>query len=364
MSNRKNGHAVALLASPDPKPEKVAQVESLMLPAALLLAAESISLAKPSPDKAFLGSIYLHVGGGKGRIASTDGGRLFLASFTLPQDVPSWLTAGLLLDADGLKSRVGLLTKLGSSESEVRISFASGAITAELSDKAETARFRIGLQSGTFPDYERILSDRSFASLDADGEQAAGDWQPIGINSSFLKQCGELAKLLEGGLDKSQRSKLGMVVRAFTGGDANAPLVFDFSTWPGALLVVMPVALPSPNIAKETAALLAPALRASLAALRAHATRNTGWAEAATDPGAKAAFEQKAKAFEQRIADLMKRAPVDKQIGASPAPEAGLQEPSPAPQAEDAPAPAPASDRTRTRRTRIKVEPVETSEAA
>jgi hypothetical protein len=233
-----------------------------------------------------------------------------VASFALEGDAPDWLADGLILSNEGLKARVGMIAKGGES-SAIRISYAAGQPKAALSDPARSMVFQIDPVSGTYPEYDRVIGAGSFARHDEDGQVRGPEWEPVGINSSYLKHVGEVAKLLDAGLPKEARSKKGMVVRAFnsSGAQKTVPLVFDFSTWPGAILVIMPARLSSPAISAPTAALLAPAIRMTIAALRAHETRNRAWAEEADTEEAKAAFVAKADGFQVRIAEILKRAP-------------------------------------------------------
>lgn len=198
------------------------------------------------------------------------------------------------------------------------------------------AVFRTSAILGAYADYENVLGPSSFVTLDDDGVVRGREWEPVGINSTYLKHCGDVAKMLEAGLEKENRSKAGMVVRAYnSSGNTAAPLVFDFSTWPGALLVMMPAKLADNSTSKETAALLAPAVKLTIAALRAHATRNLAWADETEDPERKAALQAKAKEFQDRVAEIFKRAPGLPAIAAeAPKPEPEAQpEPQPEPEA-------------------------------
>ena len=293
------------------KAEKMPPAEHLVVPSAILLAADAVS--SRDDNRPMLQGVYLHSKDGVGRVTATDGTRMFLASFPLPKDgAPSWLAGGIIISSDGLKPRLTMIAK-EQETGTVRISYARGAAKAELTDVGRSIIFQAALCTGTFPEYERVLQADSFgAKLDEDGRPIGREWEPVGINSVYLKHCAEIAKLLDAGLPKGDRSKNGMVVRAFnTNGEDNAPLVFDFSTWPGAILVIMPVTLSSTakQTSKETALLLAPAVKLTLAALRAHATRNQAWADQAEDAIAKAGFQAKVEHFNDRIAEILKRAP-------------------------------------------------------
>ncbi len=333
MAKRKAGSTALVLHHPtrrESKPvEKLPDPQDVMIPAALMLAADSVSEHKDDKRPALQG-VFLHCLNGLGRIVGTDGQRMFVASFGIEGEAPEWLGEGLILSNEGLKARVGMIAK-GGEGAMVRITYASGAPKATLSDVGRSIAFQIDPQSGTFPDYDRVIGSNSFVRLDDDGSPRGGEWEPVGINSTYLKHVGEVAKLLEAGLPKEARSKKGMVVRAFnsSGSEKVTPLVFDFSTWSGAILVILPARLTTPGISAPTAALLAPAIRLTIAALRAHATRNLAWAEAAESEAERAAFAAKAESFQTRIAEVLKRAP------GLPAIEAGEVEAEPASEPEE-----------------------------
>jgi hypothetical protein len=218
--------------------EKVPEAETLVMPAVLLQAAE-LTCARDETAPGYMRGVYLHAVEGRGRIVATDGQRMFLASFAIEGKAPSWLKSGVVVSSQDLKTRLSLIQKIGG-EPTVKFIFSKGNPTIELTDMRSTILLKVPVVSTSYPDYSKLLGAESFTDLDGDGDARVRDWQPIGINSQYLKKCGEIAKILESGLEKDARSKLGMVVRAFNSGAADAPMVFDFSTWPGAILVVAP----------------------------------------------------------------------------------------------------------------------------
>jgi hypothetical protein len=133
-------------------------------------------------------------------------------------------------------------------------------------------------------------------------------------------------------LPKDRRPKEGMVIRAFTGSEHSLK-VFDFPQWPGALLLLQPIPAGYLPIDKETQPVLAPAVKLTVAALRAHETRWLDRAEASTDEGEKAIALAKAAGFKARVDDLIGRTPTVK-IEAPAAPQIE------APEAEELPMPA------------------------
>ena len=294
---------------PPPEPKEPV-VETLLVPVALLLAAESIA-AKVDKERADLQAIMLHQkDGGAGRIVGTDGARLFIGSFPAAAKAPSWLKTGLVIPRDDLKARVNMIAKVGESEL-VMVKHAKGNSFAYLSDTTETMLFKVPCGEVTkFPNYEGVFGIGSFADMTEDGDMAEKrEWEPVGFNSRHLRHCGEIAKILEAAMPKDKREDNGMTIRVFDNGEANAPRVFDFVGWPGAVLVIAAVQLTQAVLPLSTAKILAPAVKLTLAALRAHATRWLDAASKAADEEAKAACMAKAQGFQNRVAELLARTP-------------------------------------------------------
>jgi hypothetical protein len=309
------------------KPEPKAPVwETMLLPVPLLMAAESIA-AKADKERVGLQGVMLHQkDGGAGRIVGSDGTRLFVGSFPVGSKPPTWLKTGLVLPREDLKARVNMIAKVAGSE--VQIKHAKGEAFAFLSDTNDTMLFRVQCGEVTaFPPYENVFNIQSFSDMTEEGDMVEKrEWEPVGFNSRHLKHVGEVAKILEAGMPKDSREKNGMTIRVFDNGEPSAPRVFDFVGWPGALLVIAAVQLTQTVLPLQTAKLLAPAVKLTLAALRAHATR---WLDAATKADgevAKAACLAKARGFQERVAAILAVTPdlASPAIGtdAKPEPEA------------------------------------------
>jgi hypothetical protein len=307
--------ALAVIGKPakakDARAEKVGQagetitppVEVLRLHSVLLMAAESTIAAKPALP--VLGGIHLHRVDKVGRIVGGEGPRLFLASYALETPMPSWLKDGITIEAEGLRKRVQIITAISGSPM-IKLSHTKGSGFVLLSDEAGDAVFKVRVIAQAYPDYAPLFTDGSFVRLDEAGQVTGGEWEPVGISSRYLKDCGDIARMLEAALPKQQREKNGMTVRAFATAP-HKPVIIDFSGWPGALLVMMPVRMANNTTSAATAALLAPATKLTLAALRAHETRQLAWADAATDPAVKADHTAKAHGFQARIAEIIAR---------------------------------------------------------
>jgi hypothetical protein len=315
------GTAVAVRDGKEPPKdapaEKLLQPETIAIPAALILAAEAVS--GTDDERPWLEGVFIHSKDGQGRVAGTDGARMFLGAFPLPPEPPSWLAEGVIVSSDSLRPRVTMIAKGANGEGPVvKIAFAKGQPKAVMTDVSGDMQFVTPLCTGTFPDYDRVINMHSFTP-----SAARGDWEPVGLNSQYLKHIGDIAKTLESGLPKQLRSKEGMVIRAYTG-DATQPIVFDFPTWPGALLVVMPSKLASITISPETTLLLTPALRGTIGALRGQVTRQLMRAQEATSDAEREEAETQAKEFQDRVEAMLKRLPASA-VAQLEAPEPDLE---------------------------------------
>jgi hypothetical protein len=290
---------------PKAKPtiEKLPEPQSLMVPAALLLACETCSATKGAA-RPFAEGVYLHAKDGRGRAVATDGVRLLVGSFALPTKneggTPDWLNDGLILGKAGLRERVSLMQGLNNADM-IRVTYTKGNPSVILSDPMKHTTLLAGIVAGDFPDYERLFQAESFGTMDKSGVAIEREWQAIAISSHYLKRCGDIADALDTRPRISGKKKHGMVVRAFTGGSPTAPFVFTFEMWPGALLFLLPTVVKQRAVAMETALLMAPAAKLTIAALRAHATRNRKWAADATTEGARVIFLAKAAEFDERV---------------------------------------------------------------
>jgi hypothetical protein len=306
----------------DKKPETIA------VPAVLLLAAESIA-AKADKEATELRGVMLHMRKeetGMGRVVATDRERLFVGAFGA-RPAASWLKVGIMLAQEDLKPRVAMLQKIAGS-SLVHITFTKGEHVAMLHDPQGSMVFKVGVSPVTaFPDYEENIKAASFSDFDAaTGETASRDeWKPIGFSSRHMKQCGDIAKILEAGIPKDQRDPMGMVVRMFAASET-APRVFDFTGWPGALLVMATTWPGQTALAPQTVAVLSGALKLTVAALRAHETRWRDAAAAAKSDEQRSLCDAKADQFRERVQRILASAPDPKLALAAPAAAAGAVE--------------------------------------
>jgi hypothetical protein len=290
------------------KPEP--KVELMAIPAALLLAAETIT-AKAPKDRTDLQGVLLHQKDtGVARIVAADGFRYFIGSFEA-KPAPSWLKGGIMVSREALKARVNMLVKVAETQIVV-LAYAKGASTLTMMDVGRTMEFKVpAAEVKELPDYEQNIQVKTFADMndEAGGIAARPEWEPVGFNSRHMKDVGDIARILEGGMDKRLREKNGMTIRVFDQGNVNAPRIFDFQGWDGAILIVGAMALPTSQLPLLTAKVLAPAVRGTVAALRAHATRWIDAAAEATTEDQKVACLAKAEDFQRRVAAVLERAP-------------------------------------------------------
>lgn len=329
-------------ANGDGKPEP--KLELLAVPAHLMLAAETI-VSKAPKDRAELHGVLLHARDGIGRIVASDGARYFIGSFAVPKPNPSWLKGGIILGSHNLKARIQMVAKVAGSSSVI-IAHAKDSPTLSMVDVEHTMRFEVECTTVTeMWNYETHIKGSTFTDMDEEtGEKIARpEWEPVGFNSRHMKSTGEIAKILEGGIEKERRNPNGMVVRVYQG-NPDAPRIFCFDGMDGAFLIVGALQLPLRPLPLLTAKLLEPASKGTLAALRAHASRWTDAAAAAETEEQRTACLAKAEGFKQRVADLLQRAPERVAI-------AGPVEAEP-PAAEEAEAVTPAEKAAVTRRKR------------
>lgn len=305
----------------------VGPVQFVDLPLHFLRAA--LTCVSTEETRYYLNGLFLHRVEDRLRVVSTDGHRLFVASH-LPAGVeengwPEWTEAGVTVAAENLAAKLTLVAKLSDSP-VVRIGYGTGSGRAVVCDTAEEATFRCSMIDGQFPDYRAVLASLTGGVTEAKDVERT-DFTPVSFAGSYIKAVGDMAKIL-GGKDAT--------VSVYAS-QADEAAIMTFPDAPGAMLVLMPKRADGP-VNRETVALMAPAVKGTLAALRAHLKRNQTAAAEATDATEKAAFETKAAEYEKRIADLLART---LEQTALPAPAAPIAE---APQADAPEAEAPKSD--------------------
>jgi hypothetical protein len=299
----------------------------IRLPVNILLAATLCSGGQDG--RHYLAGVYLKAHKKGLRCVSTDGHRMLVISRELPKDVPKWLKDGVIVSNGSLKERLALMARVSY---EMSVAFEDRMVVVsqsgdhlKLTDPRGECVFRVQTVDGTFPDYEAVMTQITDAiftgGLPANGEdvpgedvpdgeiveavQMVGGPVPIGFRSQYVRSIADVARVL--GSDH---------VALRTSSDKNGAMV-TFPEADGAVLYVMPAQVAG-RLAKGNSEILALPLRRSLAALKAHATRNAGWAKEAKNSAEKAEFELKAEEFKGRIATLIEQAP---SLKALPAPK-------------------------------------------
>ncbi|MCG5243959.1 hypothetical protein MCW82_29735, partial [Azospirillum doebereinerae] len=306
--------------------EALAPATSVAVPTLFLQAA--LACASTESVRPDICGIHLHRDAMTLRVVSSDGHRLFVgaAPLSADADVPAWLDQGVTLAAGGLKARLALLAEAGPM---VRATYSAGRPRLELADALHHTAFQVSVIEPAFPDYRKMIG-KSAGGFSAEDH---GDFVPTGFKVEMLKGVAEIAKLL-GGKD----ARVGIYAR-----DPASPAIVTFPAQPGALLYALPVAI-NTTMAEQTAAILAPGIRGTLAALRAHQTRH---AKAAADkkatPEARATAQAKAEEYAQRISNVVARSGGIDSLpapAAPTAPEAPAKPPKAKPAAPRTPAPA------------------------
>ena len=285
------------------------KLESITFPIKLISAA--LLCASKEETRVYLNGVFLHWADDRIRAVATDGARMFIGT-AKPEDgfeVPAWLEEGVIVHSENLAAKLSLIAKLGNAD-HVRIVYGTGHPKLLLSDNLGEASIHCDRVDGTFPDYQRLVGGIT-GGVSKDEDLRVSDFEPIAFNSQYLKGVGDVAKVC-GGKDAT--------VNLYAHCASSASLA-TFPDCPGTMLVLMPVRIKE-HIAPETARLISPAVKASVAALRAHMTRNRKAAKEATDPGEKAAFEAKAEEFKARIDALRARTEEKALPAPEPSPEA------------------------------------------
>lgn len=270
---------VAALPPPTETVERVAEPSTLEVPWRILAAA--IRCVGRNSRRALEG-VYLHqTPEGWVRLAATDGGKLLLAQLGHRHQLPAnealdWLPSGLILAADRLKAQLALIaaTDGHGKGAKVAITYALGAPHAEVSDTRGNASFRVGAISGPWPDYAAIV-DASAGVFTPEGRE---DFEPAAFKPGHIKSASEIAGVLEASNLQvyTHRLKAHRDVRVIDG-----PSLITFGRVGNVLLYLQPD-VGAVTLSPTERTMLAPAIKSSVGALRAHLTRNERAAKRAT----------------------------------------------------------------------------------
>lgn len=291
-------------------PETVVPLEPILVPLDKLRAV--LLCAAKEETRYYLNGVFVHrTETGHVRAVATDGHRLMVANLYrefADQPGPAWLDAGVIIPADGLAARLALIAKThGKLDLPLTIAYATDSAKIEISDDKGESVFRLARIDGTFPDYAEITGKWT-------GEGGmTGDWQPTGFDPKYLKSIADIANRL---------GAKGVECFAPTpqGKDRQGPALFTFSGVGGVAMYLMPRRCDE-SVSDETRELLAPSVKLTLAALRAHETRNRKAAKKLSGPAKDDAIA-KADDFKARIEALMQRMGSGEITAALPAPTA------------------------------------------
>lgn len=239
------------------KAEALEPAQAVILPGDFLAAALQVA-AKKDEARPYLNCVYLHQVGDQFRVVAGDGHRLLVMSTSAAIGI-NWGEKGLLLNRADL-DRISKFINKGEAQ-DLEVSYGPGHLHAIVREIGGIATFTLTPNDHPYVQYQRVL----------DGVKAfnGGERRPTEatcINPAYMKAAGAVAAVLES-----------TGVFAFMD-DADGPCAFTFDGVPGAILLAMPM---KPDPAQKAAALPAAtvrllsdgAIKGSIAALKAHATR-------------------------------------------------------------------------------------------
>lgn len=278
--------------------ETIPALSATHLPVTLLRAA--LACVGTDKNRPYLNGVHLSRRDNSIHVAGTDGHRMFVGSHTPDIDpttnqnaaIPEWLDgAGVTIPSEGLKAMLALFGP-GKEEPTAAIRYATGARRIEISDIFDRMTFRLNPLDGSYPDIYAVMSGA--AGTLANRESAPLD--SVAFNGKYLLAAGELAGILNA-------SALNLFAS-----EPNEAAIITFAGVDGAVLYLMPTKTASTAIGAATAAIIAPALNyhGTLAALRAHQTRQATKADDETQPeSVRVAARAKVGDYESRIAAIL-----------------------------------------------------------
>jgi DNA polymerase III beta subunit, central domain len=286
------------------------ELESVRVPSfAILAALGCVDMKANAKSRSYLNGVHVCRHGDDVRLMGTDGHRAFV--YGQPSgNLPEWLEAGVTLPAEDLAPRVKLLEQLGHENLDIAYGVKAPYVT--LSDSEDASVFKLFIEEGGHPfpakGIEDIIGRLKFTAHEA------VDLASVTVNSAYLKGAAALATTLG-----SKEIRMFGTVR-----EDGDPVLFDFPECPGAILLVMPMKRPV-GLSAQTARLLEAPVAGTVAALRAHRTRQEQQLERLGDRASerqKASIRQKIVEYDQRIAAILGQP-------ALPAPEAEEEEEEP-----------------------------------
>jgi DNA polymerase III beta subunit, central domain len=275
-------------APPAPPPEKPAEQQVLGPPFKLLILASDLkpflTIAPTKEQRHYLNGVHVHKVGNELRLVATDGHRLLVQSIEHNDPLPWAEGDGVILPSE----RLARIAKyLGTGNEPVELVY--GANWKSLTLGCASATFDVTLIDGKYPDYVRVLADV--------GDVFSAEREPLetsAINPKYLKQAGQIGALYEA-----------EGVFCFTGKGEGA-MAFTFAGVKGVILVQMGMRADKPTLEGSVAKLIGErGMTGTLAALKAHETRNRTAAKKAKDEAERGRLAAAADRFAARIAEIM-----------------------------------------------------------
>jgi hypothetical protein len=292
------------------KPKVVGKMESIEVSASDLLAA--LLCTSKDETRYYLKGVYIHRTADKFvRAVSTDGHRCLIANLYREhanKPGPKWLDRGVIIPADGLSARLKLIDKEHDDQLlGVKIAYGENQPRVEISDGFGVNVFRVTPIDGEFPKYEMVTTAR-WSGVGTVRE----DWKPTGFNPQYLKAVADIAKTLDS-------KDVQFFDYAAPDGKEQPVLVTFGKDADGVALFLMPQQTEA-KLGAGTRMLLAPSIKLTLAALKAHETRNLEAAKKATG-AEKETAQAKADDFARRIKEVLESAGAGQVQAALPAPK-------------------------------------------
>jgi len=275
----------------DTRTIQVQPLSYINVPIGLLMGA--LACVSNDQDRYYTAGVYLHRYRDQLRIVSTDGTRLFVATDKSNDALPDFLEVGVIVPADGLKAWLQLARARSKPFGFVRLGYGAEQPRIEFQSASEDLTFTVQPIEGAFPDYRAVI--RASARIKEDAEPTPiSDFEAVGYSSQLLSSLHGVARAMT---EEKQPAVCQL------GHSAKGPNLFTFPDTPGAVLYLMP--RPIGGFTPEAREIAEPAIAGSLAALRAHETRNRNWARSERNPEKRQEFLSRADGFAQRIAALV-----------------------------------------------------------
>lgn len=236
--------------------ENIPALSTVNVPSNLLLVA--LACSGWSKRRWYLGGVFVHRTKDRGRVVGTDGRRMFVGEFGLPDDAPAWLEGGVIIPNSFLKAQLGLICKEADAAVTVKIGYAAGSPKVEIGDLNGNTVFRVPPVDGTY---------------------------------QYLKAAGEIART--------------MVLTAVNANAAAAGLL-SYQGAANTRLYLLPYRAEE-ELGQAPVAFLSPAIEATLSEIRAHETGNKKDAKKARTTGERETLQERADAFAARIAAVIER---------------------------------------------------------